>query len=149
MDDFTLPDWFNLESDRMATIGNDQVIVTLPYPIQIMGLKLTKRREIGFAFTNLVQVMFYNTHGLKTSNDLKKWQQENGMELNTSEVLYYSAIAYCQLNYVKPNFTKEGLLKALLMGDKTELDKLKQCHDLSLSFGLSVKKKPYRKDRIQ
>jgi len=123
----------------------DTIIVKLQYPVKILGLNLSFKRKVGFTFTNLYKFLFAQDKGLKDSKDFEQWQQTNGNNILISETLYFAAIAYCQLNLKKQNFTKSNLIKSFALTDSETIERILNIWKLSENFGATVKKKVIRK----
>lgn len=122
---------------------HDQIKIKLPYPVW----KITINRKIGFAFTNMANFLFTQDKGFETSKDYEKWVDENGQSALISEMLYYSAKAYCTLNKTKENFTKEKLKKAILLASEEQQQAILTTWKKSETFGATIKKKSQTKRR--
>lgn len=120
---------------------HDTIVVRLPHPVKIMGIIVHIKRKIGFSFTNMAIYLFRDAMGFKTSKDYQQWVEQHGENKLIGEVLYYSAIAYCQLNKKRENFTKSGLSKAIAVSDPQISVDIMKVWANSETFGLSSKKK--------
>ncbi|MGE5052050.1 MAG: hypothetical protein ACM3KI_11150 [Bacillota bacterium] len=115
---------------------NDTIIVKLQYPVKILGLNMSFNRKIGFSFTNLYKALLYIENDCKTMTELKKTKSD-AMIFN--ETLYFAAVAYCQLNKKKQNFTKEKLIKSFGLTDQSIVEQIFKTWSLSENFGATVK----------
>lgn len=115
---------------------NDTIIVKLQYPVKILGLNMSFNRKIGFSFTNLYKALLYIENDCKTMTELKKIKSD-AMIFN--ETLYFAAVAYCQLNKKKENFTKEKLIKSFGLTDQSIVEQVFKTWSLSENFGATVK----------
>lgn len=115
---------------------NDTIIVKLQYPCKILGLNMSFNRKIGFSFTNLYKALLYIENDCKTMTELKKTKSD-AMIFN--ETLYFAAVAYCQLNKKKQNFTKEKLIKSFGLTDQSIVEQVFKTWSLSENFGATVK----------
>jgi len=123
----------------------DTIIVKLQYPVKILGLNLSFKRNVGFTFTNLYKFLFSQDKGLKDSKDFEQWHKTYGHNTLATESFYFAALAYCQLNRKKQNFTKSNLIKAFALTDQETIKKVMDVCALSENFGATVKKKVIRK----
>lgn len=120
---------------------HDQIKLKLPYPVKFLGIQFTRKREIGFSFTNLAMFNFRENQGLKTSADWDNWQKEHGTFAATAEMLYASAVAYCMHEKKQENFTKEGLYKSLALLPEDEQKRIADVWQNSQTFGMTYDKK--------
>lgn len=109
-----------------------EIIVKLSYPVKF----LTLPRKIGFLFTNRYMYLMWVGHGKKTMQEIQK--DKTDAQIFT-ECLYFAAMAYCEENRKKPNFTKEGLFRALALSKKETIDQIIEIWKQSESFGATVK----------
>lgn len=125
----------------------DQIILSLPYPVRLFGINFSKKRNIGFLFTNLSMFIFRENLGFKTSEDYEKWVKENGQARLINEMIYASAISFCMDKKVKQNFTKHGLSVALTLCSEDLQMQLMDKWTKSQTFGVKIdeKKKKIKK----
>lgn len=116
----------------MSHTPHDTILISLPYPFRFLTLK----RKIGFTFTNLYKYLLFEGNGCRQMSELKKEKSENEIRV---ESLYYAAVAYCQLNRKRENFTKEGLRKAIALADQETHEKILKVWWASETFGATVK----------
>lgn len=118
--------------------------VYLPIPVKIVGLWLNIGHEIGFSFTNMAMYLFRDANGMKTSKDYQDWIATRNETILVNEMLYFSHLAYCQLNRKKEKFTKEQIQKGIALASIETKEKIMQCWSNSETFGQSSKKKPQK-----
>ena len=111
---------------------HDTIIISLPYPVKFLTIK----RKIGFTFTNLYKYLLYEGNGNKSMTELKKEKGENAILI---ESLYYTAVAYCQLNKKRQNFTLEGFKKCIALSSVADQEKILKVWRASETFGATVK----------
>jgi len=110
----------------------NSITTKLSYPIGF----LTLPRKIGFLFTNRYIYLMWVGHGNKTMVEIQK--DKTDAQIFT-ECLYYAAMAFCEEARKKPNFTKDGLFKALALTKKETIDQIMEVWKQSESFGATVK----------
>lgn len=115
---------------------HDTIIVKLQYPVKILGLNMSFNRKVGFTFTNLYKFLLYQANDYKSMDKLKAEKSESTI---FSETLYFAAVAYCQLNKKKENFTKDKLIKAFSLTDSETIERIFKVWGQSENFGATVK----------
>lgn len=108
------------------------MILELQYPHTLLGLTFTKKRKIGFLFTNLEMFQFRQNTGVTDSKELDEWIQKNGQHKYTEEILFGAAQAYCMTVKKQENFTKEKLLQAIKLSSEEIQKKLMKEWDDSI-----------------
>jgi hypothetical protein len=121
---------------------HDQIIVSLPF-IEKNWLRQNriKYKKVGFNFTNLMLFVFREQNNLKDSKELETLVEKNGQQWLINESLYCAAVAYCQGEKIAENFTKDTLIRAIILADQQTQQKIMKCWELSQTFGASFKKK--------
>ena len=112
--------------------SKSEIVVKLSYPFKF----LTLPRKIGFLFTNRYVYLMWVGHDKKTMQEIRNDKTDG--EIFT-ECLYYAALAYCEEKCKKPNFTKEGLTKALALTKKETIEQIMEIWRQAESFGATVK----------
>jgi len=126
-------------------LPHDTLIVTLNYPINILGLIINIPKKVGFRFTNFYKHLMFLDLGFDGSNDWNKWSKDKGVSEIMNESLYYMAVAYCKDESKKIWFKKDKLKIAIALADKEATTKIIETWKLSENFGATVKKKVIRK----
>jgi len=75
-------------------------------------------------------------HGKKTMQEIQK--DKTDAQIFT-ECMYYAAMAFCEESRKKPNFTKEGLFRALALTKSETIEQVIEVWKQSESFGATVK----------
>ena len=128
---------------KVARKTHDQIVVDLPYPckFKIFGNRFYRKRRIGFMFVNLTVLLFREANGLRDSEDLKKWIDNNSYSELAFQSIYYAAVAY-NMFYRKPdNFDMEGFRLAVNNADQSVLENILAVSKSSETFGVTIKKK--------
>lgn len=115
---------------------HDTIIVKLQYPVKIFGLNMSFNRKVGFTFTNLYKFLLYQANDYKSMKELKEVKSDSVI---FAETIYYAAVAYCQLNKKKENFTKEKLIKAFSLTDAVIMQEVFKVWGQSETFGATIK----------
>lgn len=112
--------------------SNSSIVVKLSYPVKFLALP----RKIGFLFTNRYVYLMWVGHDKKTMEEIRKGKTD--VQIFT-ECLFYAAMAYCEENRKKSNFTQEGLTRALALTKKETIEQIMEVWRQSESFGATVK----------
>jgi hypothetical protein len=125
----------------------DELIINMPFQVKILGIRLTINRKVGFLFTNLSMYLLRESANIQTSTDYNKWIKDLGEVRVLSNLLYYSAVAWCMQNRKKQKFTKSSLLTGINLCDEETQTRLFTGWQKSQTFGVKVdeKKNPKRK----
>jgi hypothetical protein len=119
----------------------NDIIVSLPYPFNFFGLVVSFRRKVGFRFTNYSIFLFREEHKIENSKEYEKWIKENGEAKLFTEMMYFSAVAWCHANYKKQNFTREKLIRAISTAPHEDQQRIIEKWKQSQSFGAHESKK--------
>ncbi len=120
---------------------NDRIVVSIPYPIRVLGFRTFRKKQVGFLFTNLAVLLFRNNFDLKTSDDLNAWTKKNGQDELAFQTMYFAAIAYNMHMRQPDDFTEAGLRLAIKNTDEETLKKIGAVWESSELFGATYKKK--------
>lgn len=123
---------------------HDKIKVSLPFlQKNWLGRQRIKYKTIGFEFTNLMMSTFILNNNLvgKKPKDLNEMVEKNGQNWYLNESFYCAALAYCQSEKMPENFTKEALIKAIILADQETQQKILNTWQNSQTFGASFKKK--------
>lgn len=119
----------------------DSIILSLPYPVRLFGVQFMRKRNIGFLFTNLAIFLFREANGMKTSDDYKEYEKNNGVNRIMNEMIYYAAVAYCMENRLKQLFSKSLLTIAVTASTEEQQLQLLTAWQNSQIFGAKIDKK--------
>lgn len=121
---------------------HDTIIVSLPYPVKFLTLK----RKIGFTFTNLYKYLMWVGNDKKPMSELRKEKSEQSL---FNECLYWAAVAYCQTNKKAENFTKDKLIKAVVLSNQATQESIIKVWNASETFGATIKESKKKVNQIQ
>lgn len=120
---------------------NDKIVVSIPYPVKVLGFRTFRKKQVGFLFTNLAVILFRNNFDLKTSEDLNTWTKQHGQDELAFQTMYFAAIAYNMYMRKPDDFTEEGLRLAIKNTDEKTLKLIGKTWEDSELFGATFKKK--------
>jgi len=120
---------------------NDRIVVELPFPVKILGIRFFKKKKVGFLFTNLALLLFRNNNNTLSGKELQFWIEKHGQAEFAFQCMYYAAIAYNMDSRQHENFTMDELRIAIKMGDEPTLKAIGEVWESSQNFGVTIKKK--------
>ena len=128
---------------------NNQVTLSLPYPVKMFGVKYFRNRTIGFIFSNWTKLQFQDNNGFKTSKDIEEYTKKYGTSQVPNELIYAAAQVYCLKNRIPENFTKAGLLLAISATTEENRVKIITALNNSEVFGLRPDEKKKIKPKLK
>ncbi len=105
---------------------NGTIEVRLPYPVKFWGVHYFKDRDIGFSFDQMAMLRMLKNNGIDMPG-YAEWRKKTNANIVISETMFAAAESYCMDRFLKPNFTKKGLLSAFNECSEETKELIVQC----------------------
>ena len=125
----------------MYEINTTPLIITIPYPKKVIGIRYVGKRKIGLEFTNLSRYLFCEHHSI-TADNIKQADliKDKGAGYIINMQIYFAAVAYNMRNRVKEDYDLTEFMRALALCNESQTKAILDAYKVAFDIP-EVKKK--------